>query len=188
MNPTQLSGGELTAIIAICLFAIIFFVTRRALAESSLGSFSQFVVSICVSVLAIIGMMDTFGGPGGGFHPLLVPFESMAFSILLSPVVLAIVLFLRFLGFGRLTRRAISRVSVVKPPPHEPPHEPVEPVGLPLGDESAAEGVEESVSALSVCGVEHSRSQSPPAIGEATTPARRPVSLAKAPETRLRGE
>lgn len=115
MNATQSSGGEATAIIPLCLFLIILFVTRRALAESSFQPCSRFALAVCVSALAMIGLMDTFGGGRGGFQPLLVPYEAMAVSIILSPLVLAVALFLRFLGFGRKSAR---RRMIERPPQH----------------------------------------------------------------------
>ena len=105
MRATESSGDDWTTIIALTILLIIFVVTLHALGKSSFRPVSRFALAVCVSTLSVIGLTDTFGGSRGSLRLLLIPYQTMAISIFGVGLLMIIMAFLCFLGFGRKAGR-----------------------------------------------------------------------------------
>ena len=78
-------------LIWIVVFLILFTVIRKVLKEQIFLEKGSPIISLCVSLLCVVGMKRVFTAGKDGFNPMLVPYAALGISVLF-------VLLLMFIG------------------------------------------------------------------------------------------
>ena len=79
----SITDEKMNDIIYIVVFLILFAVIRKVLKEQILLEKGSPIISLCVSLLCVVGMQRVFtASKGSDFHPMLVPYAALGISIL----------------------------------------------------------------------------------------------------------